>query len=788
MKGRTKKIFAITLSALMVLSLIPQSVFAQDLDIDGALDINLDGIDKIEIKDEDFSKKVVSAQSSKYPNEYTTSSQDGSFTFKVGEDEFGEYAIITGRTSSNTNKEVTIPSVVSSSEISALGNISVAEIGDGTGALKNFSNVEKITFATGFTEASKINNSAFSGLTNLRYFEIPQTSISKFTEIGGFSGSGAASNIFDGCDYDKLTIHGAVISDASLLKKYIKAISIGNGETLYTKCSVAYNAKSITVEGDGERLKGGVYTVPLDKSIKVLSGDANVVGVTDYIKPFIESEMLGTQASRQKAKVEITGSGYTYDENRGVITPNMTNTNSTTATLKMITTDGTNISSASITRKTDTSSVSTLPSYLSGFAVSQGSNYGKVKLNSVPLDGEVIIPSIFRLANGNNYITARVEGLNLDGVKKVYLPDSLSNYGAAGQTSPFDASGFSGCSTLEYINIPSTLTTSVFGNASQNVFSGVGTKSTLYIHYDSTKAGEQDKATEIWNWIANAGGKAQPIGQPVDSISGPDSIFLTAGKYITKAAVLKGFSANLLTGTTGASMKTLTYEVNPEDVQYAQNGVTETSGVFTAYANGNLKGNKVGSGTIYVMSTDGTRTKKPVKVYVSSVTGKLTPWKTQATTLKASFSKLAYPANVADTKVIWKSSNTKIATVTSLGKVVTKNSGNVTITASLVDTTKKNQVLATANTLVKVQKPVLVLKTKKLKIKKGKSAKIKIKTQKPTKKQVKYKITYKVANKKSKKIVSVSKTGKVKAKKKGKAKIYVYGFGKVRATCTVTVK
>ena len=626
MKGRTKKIFAITLSALMVLSLIPQGVFAEDLDIDGALDINLDSIDKIEVKDEDYGKKVVGAYSQTYTGEYTTSSQTGSFTFKVGEDEFGEYAILTGRSSSNTDKEITIPSTVSSSQISNLGNIAVAEIGDSGQSLKNFSNVEKITFATGFPEMSKINSGAFGGLTNLRYFEIPQTAISKFTEIGGFSGSGAASNIFDGCDYDKLTIHGAVINDTSILKKYIKAISLGNGETLYTKCAVAYSAKSVTIEGDGERLKDGVYTVPLDKQIKVLSGDANVVGVTDYIKPFIESEMLGTQASRQKVKVEITGNGYTYDENRGTIIPNMTNTSSTTATLKMVTTDGTNISSSSITLKTDTSSVSALPSYLSGFAVSQGSSYGRVKLNSVPLDGEVIIPSIFKLANGNNYITARVEGLNLDGVKKISLPDSLSNYSVAGQTSPFDASGFSGCSTLEYINIPSTLNIDAFGNDSNNVFIGdasqpnpVGKVSTLYIHYDSTKAGEQDKATRIWNWIANAGGKAQPIGQPVDSISGPDAIFLTAGKYITKAAVLKGFSANLLPGTTGDSMKTLTYYADPTDVQYAQNGETETSGVFTAYANGNLKGNKVGSGTIYVMATDGSRTKKAVKVYMVSV-------------------------------------------------------------------------------------------------------------------------------------------------------------------------
>ena len=96
---------------------------------------------------------------------------------------------------------------------------------------------------------------------------------------------------------------------------------------------------------------------------------------------------------------------------------------------------------------------------------------------------------------------------------------------------------------------------------------------------------------------------------------------------------------------------------------------------------------------------------------------------------------------------------------------------------------KKNETETNSNfrqTIVKTTQKI-VLNRKKLTLKKGKSFKLKVTI---TQKDSQNKIFYKTSNKK---IVAVSKNGKIKAKKKGTAKITVIS-GKKKAVCKVKVK
>ncbi len=134
----------------------------------------------------------------------------------------------------------------------------------------------------------------------------------------------------------------------------------------------------------------------------------------------------------------------------------------------------------------------------------------------------------------------------------------------------------------------------------------------------------------------------------------------------------------------------------------------------------------------------------------------------------------------------WKSSNTKIAAVTSKGKITGKKAGTAKITVTL-----KSGVKATVN--VKVQKKAVVtsklavtgktvkIKGNKLTLKKGKSETLVAALTPVTSQQ---KVTYKTSNKK---IAAVNSKGKITAKKLGKAKITVQS-GKKKVVITVTVK
>lgn len=168
-------------------------------------------------------------------------------------------------------------------------------------------------------------------------------------------------------------------------------------------------------------------------------------------------------------------------------------------------------------------------------------------------------------------------------------------------------------------------------------------------------------------------------------------------------------------------------------------------------------------------------TQKPIEKYQIKISGKSKTNINKPLQLSA----VVYNSqNKAVSKpVTWKSSNTKIATVTSSGKVMPKNNGNVTITAALGN--------------AKVTKTIKIWKAKKIKIK-GKN---KVKVNKKI--TLKAKITC-TNNEKSKavkwkssntKIATVNQKGEVKGKKKGKVKIIAIAKdGKsVKATKKISV-
>lgn len=139
-----------------------------------------------------------------------------------------------------------------------------------------------------------------------------------------------------------------------------------------------------------------------------------------------------------------------------------------------------------------------------------------------------------------------------------------------------------------------------------------------------------------------------------------------------------------------------------------------------------------------------------------------------------------------DSVASWKSSKPKIATVNSKGKITGKKAGTATITVTLKSGIKKKvkvtvqKKAVTTKTLTVTGKNIKI-KNKKLTLKKGKSETLVAVLTPVTSTD---KVTYKTS---AKKIVTVSKNGKLTAKKPGKAKITITS-GKKKVKITVTVK
>lgn len=171
--------------------------------------------------------------------------------------------------------------------------------------------------------------------------------------------------------------------------------------------------------------------------------------------------------------------------------------------------------------------------------------------------------------------------------------------------------------------------------------------------------------------------------------------------------------------------------------------------------------------------------KKTVKVKTVKINKKsVTMVEGDKITLKATLS----PKNTTQKKLVWSTSNKKVATVTSKGVVNAKKKGKATITVKVKGTSKKATCKVTVKALVKVKK--ITLNKTSISLQEGTSTTLKatLTPKNTTQKTLQWSTS-------DKKIATVSSTGVVKAVKKGTATITVKVKGTTKkATCKVTVK
>ena len=132
-----------------------------------------------------------------------------------------------------------------------------------------------------------------------------------------------------------------------------------------------------------------------------------------------------------------------------------------------------------------------------------------------------------------------------------------------------------------------------------------------------------------------------------------------------------------------------------------------------------------------------------------------------------------------DSITSWKSSNTKIVTVSRTGKITGKKAGTATVTVTLKSGVSKSFKVKVTKAAVKTKS--IKLNMKKVTLKKGKKATLAVALSPITTRE---KVRFSTSNKK---VATVSSKGVIQARRKGKATITVR-VGTRKATCKVTVK
>ena len=230
---------------------------------------------------------------------------------------------------------------------------------------------------------------------------------------------------------------------------------------------------------------------------------------------------------------------------------------------------------------------------------------------------------------------------------------------------------------------------------------------------------------------------------------------------------------------------TLTSNVMPADATIKKvTWKSSDESVATVTQNGLVTGLKTGNATITATTLDGgfkaicPVTVSPVHVRSVTLNRKTA---TIITGKSLRLTATVSPENADTKKVIWKSSNKKVATVSSAGLVKAKKAGKATITAKAKDGGISASCRITVKD-IKVKKVRLNVTKKNTRVKRTFTLRAIVSPANATNKAV----TWKSSNKK---VATVNKKGKVTAKKKGKATITVTTKdGKKTAKCIVKVK
>ena len=223
----------------------------------------------------------------------------------------------------------------------------------------------------------------------------------------------------------------------------------------------------------------------------------------------------------------------------------------------------------------------------------------------------------------------------------------------------------------------------------------------------------------------------------------------------------------------------LTAQVSPSNA--ADKSITwksSKSSIASVDKNGKVTAKKAGKATITAIASNGksasckiTVTTDPAKIKLN--TNKKTLGRKETYTLKTTL----VPSTAVTSKIIFTSSNKKVATVDKKGRVKALKEGTAVITVRTANGKK-----ATCNITVKKAPSSIKLNVgKKKNLKIGKTLKLKVTRSAGSAGNVTF-------ISKKEKVATVSSSGKIKAIKKGKAKIIAKTFNGKTAEVLITVK
>ena len=287
----------------------------------------------------------------------------------------------------------------------------------------------------------------------------------------------------------------------------------------------------------------------------------------------------------------------------------------------------------------------------------------------------------------------------------------------------------------------------------------------------------------------DAAGRVKAVGRGTTTIrcTAADGVEAKAQCRITVTQKVRSiiFSTKQLNLFVGGN-ETISASVMPENAN--NNKVTWKSSnekVASVSTTGNVTAIAAGSAVISCQAQDGSGVIATCTVKVTRPVQSIKLNQTQRTILKGKKYTLKAkvgPKNATSKAVTWKSSDKKIATVSSKGVVTAKKAGRVTITCTAKD---GSNVYATCS--VTVANPVKTIKLNKKKVTIKKKGTYLLKATVGPKSATNKAVTWKSSNNK---VATVSASGFVTAKKKGKVTITVKAKdgSKKFAKCTITVK